>query len=103
MISAAGIPAEQIRGSRTAVFSASMLEDYTRMVTVDPDNIVRTALTGSLVASVIANRVSWYFDLHGPSIHVNTACSSSLAAVDIACKTIQSGDAECVSSTPILT
>ncbi|KAI1806439.1 hypothetical protein F4811DRAFT_510997 [Daldinia bambusicola] len=91
----AGIPAEQIRGSRTAVFSASMLEDYTRMVTVDPDNIERTALTGSLVASVIANRVSWYFDLHGPSIHVNTACSSSLAAVDIACKTIQSGDAEC--------
>ncbi|KAI8964847.1 hypothetical protein F5Y11DRAFT_57289 [Daldinia sp. FL1419] len=91
----AGIPAEQIKGSRTAVFSASMLEDYTRMVTVDPDNIERTALTGSLVASIIANRVSWYFDLHGPSIHVNTACSSSLAAVDVACKTIQSGDAEC--------
>ncbi|KAI1651898.1 uncharacterized protein F4817DRAFT_311507 [Daldinia loculata] len=91
----AGIPAEQIRGSRTAVYSASMLEDYTRMVTVDPDNIERTALTGSLVASIIANRVSWYFDLHGPSIHVNTACSSSLAAVDIACKAIQSGDAEC--------
>lgn len=79
-----------------------MLEDYTRMVTVDPDNIERTALTGSLVASIIANRVSWYFDLHGPSIHVNTACSSSLAAVDIACKAIQSGDAECVSVTPIL-
>ncbi|RSM05543.1 hypothetical protein CDV31_009534 [Fusarium ambrosium] len=91
----AGIPVESLRGSRTAVFSASMVEDYAKMIAMDPDNAERTAVTGSSVACVIPNRISWYFDLRGPSIHVNTACSSSLSAVDMACKTIQSGDATC--------
>ncbi|KAF7558100.1 hypothetical protein G7Z17_g20 [Cylindrodendrum hubeiense] len=91
----AGMPAESLRGSPTAVFSASMLEDYARMTAMDPDNAERTAATSSTVSCVIPNRVSWYFDLRGPSIHVNTACSSSLSAVDIACKTLHSGDASC--------
>ncbi|KAK4033181.1 polyketide synthase [Parachaetomium inaequale] len=91
----AGMPAESLRGSRTAVFSASMLEDYARLAAMDPDNTERTAVTGSTVACVIPNRVSWYFDLRGPSIHVNTACSSALSAVDMACKSLQAGDASC--------
>ncbi|KAJ4322670.1 hypothetical protein N0V84_004695 [Fusarium piperis] len=91
----AGIPVESLRGSRTAVFSASMVEDYAKMIAMDPDNAERTAVTGSSVACVIPNRISWYFDLRGPSIHVNTACSSSLSAVDMACKTIRSGDVTC--------
>ncbi|KAI3574484.1 beta-ketoacyl synthase [Fusarium oxysporum f. sp. albedinis] len=91
----AGLPVESLKGSRTAVFSASMLEDYSRMTAVDPDNLERTAVTGSTVSCIIPNRVSWYFDLHGPSIHVNTACSSSLSAVDMACKALKSGDASC--------
>lgn len=95
---AAGIPVESLKGSRTAVFSASMLEDYMRMSAMDPDNAERTAVTGCTVACVIPNRVSWYFDLQGPSIHCNTACSSSLSAVDMACKSIKAGDATCVSS-----
>ncbi|KAK2611358.1 hypothetical protein N8I77_004702 [Diaporthe amygdali] len=91
----AGIPVESLKGSRTAVFSASMLEDYMRMSAMDPDNAERTAVTGCTVACVIPNRISWYFDLQGPSIHCNTACSSSLSAVDMACKSIKSGDATC--------
>ncbi|KAK3302820.1 polyketide synthase [Chaetomium strumarium] len=91
----AGMPAGSLRGSRTAVFSASMLEDYARMTAMDPGNTERTAVTGSTVASVIPNRVSWYFDLRGPSIHVNTACSSALSAVDMACKSLQAGDSSC--------
>ena len=93
----AGIPVESLKGSRTAVFSATMIEDYSNMVAMDPDNAERTAVTGSAVPCIIPNRISWYFDLRGPSIHVNTACSSSLAAVDMACKTLTSGDASCVS------
>nr|ALQ32849.1 putative polyketide synthase [Fusarium foetens] len=91
----AGLPVESLKGSRTAVFSASMLEDYSRMTAVDPDNLERTAVTGSTVSCIIPNRVSWYFDLRGPSIHVNTACSSSLSAVDMASKALKSGDASC--------
>ncbi|KAJ5671786.1 Acyl transferase/acyl hydrolase/lysophospholipase [Penicillium longicatenatum] len=91
----AGIPIETLRGSRTAVFSASMLEDNARMVAMDAENTERTAATGHSVACVIPNRVSWYFDLRGPSIHVNTACSGSLSAIDMACKNMQSGDSTC--------
>ncbi|KXG50430.1 Acyl transferase/acyl hydrolase/lysophospholipase [Penicillium griseofulvum] len=91
----AGIPVEKLRGSRTAVFSASMLEDNARLVAMDAENTERTAATGSSVACVVPNRVSWYFDLRGPSIHVNTACSGSLSAVDMACKSLRSGDASC--------
>lgn len=98
----AGLPVDSLKGSRTAVFSASMLEDYSRMTAVDPDNLERTAVTGSTVSCIIPNRVSWYFDLRGPSIHVNTACSSSLSAVDMACKALNSGDALCVSHSPPL-
>ncbi|KAI0149675.1 hypothetical protein F4776DRAFT_659576 [Hypoxylon sp. NC0597] len=89
----AGIPAERLRGTRCGVFSASMTDDYKRMIAQDPDNVPRMAVTGTF-ASIIPNRVSWYFDLHGPSIHVDTACSSSLLALDLACQALRNGEAE---------
>ncbi|KAI0133842.1 putative polyketide synthase [Xylariales sp. AK1849] len=88
----AGIPIERLKDSRTAVFSASMTEDWARMVGMDPDNADRTVITGT-VASLIPNRVSFYFGLRGPSIHVDTACSSGLSAIDMACKVLRDGDA----------
>ncbi|KAI1485448.1 hypothetical protein F5X96DRAFT_682809 [Biscogniauxia mediterranea] len=88
----AGIPIENLKGSRTAVFSASMTDDYSRMTARDPENTARAAITGTF-SSILPNRVSWYFDLLGPSVHVDTACSGSLVAVDLACQSIRSGDA----------
>ncbi|KAI1459907.1 hypothetical protein F4805DRAFT_35615 [Annulohypoxylon moriforme] len=88
----AGIPAEQLRGTRCGVFSASMTDDYKRMIAQDPDNVPRMAVTGTF-ASILPNRVSWYFDLHGPSIHVDSACSSSLLALDLACQALRTGEA----------
>lgn len=75
-----------------------MSDDYSRMTAQDPEDHHRMAATGNF-ASIIPNRVSWYFDLHGPSVHVDSACSSSLLAVDMACQAIQSGDATAVSAT----
>lgn len=74
-----------------------MTDDYKRMVAQDPDNAPRMAVTGTF-ASIEANRISWYFDLHGPSVHVDSACSSSLLAVDLACQAIQNGNASAVSN-----
>lgn len=74
-----------------------MLEDYARLMAMDPDNVERTTVTGGTVPCMVPNRISWFFDLRGPSVHVNTACSSGLVAVDMACKTLRSGDASCVS------
>ncbi|KAI1499235.1 hypothetical protein F5X99DRAFT_390720 [Biscogniauxia marginata] len=87
-----GIPVENLKGSRMAVFSASMTDDYSRMAARDPENAARTAITGTF-PSILPNRLSWYFDLLGPSVHVDTACSGSLVAIDLACQSIRSGDA----------
>jgi len=73
-----------------------MSDDYSRMTAQDPEDHPRMAATGTF-ASIIPNRVSWYFDLNGPSVHVDSACSSSLLAVDMACQAIKSGDASAVS------
>lgn len=40
----------------------------------------------------IANRVSYVMDLHGPSIPVDTACSSGLAAIHLACESLKRGE-----------
>ena len=49
--------------------------------------------TGAAV-SLIANRVSYAFDLRGPSLVVDTACSSSLVALDLAARAIGTGQCE---------
>ncbi|KAI0840502.1 hypothetical protein F5Y06DRAFT_294490 [Hypoxylon sp. FL0890] len=88
----AGMTLESLKGSRTAVFEASMSDGYNKMLAKDPDTMPLTACTGTSFA-VRANRVSWYFDLRGPSVHVDTACSGSLVALDLACQAIRNGDA----------
>ncbi|WP_435103186.1 SDR family NAD(P)-dependent oxidoreductase [Arhodomonas sp. AD133] len=40
----------------------------------------------------VANRVSYFFDLHGPSLAVDTACSSSGAAIHLACESLRRGE-----------
>lgn len=44
--------------------------------------------------SSIANRVSYYFNLHGPSIAVDTMCSSSLTSIHLACQSLQNDECE---------
>ncbi|KAK1621893.1 polyketide synthase [Colletotrichum phormii] len=43
---------------------------------------------------VLGNRVSYEFDLHGPSMTVKTGCSSSLVGLDMACQAIRNGDCD---------
>ncbi|MEE9242735.1 MAG: type I polyketide synthase, partial [Mycobacterium sp.] len=57
----------------------------------DLDQVDAWYSTGGAV-SIIANRVSYYFDLRGPSVTIDTACSSSLVAVHLACQSLRSGD-----------
>ncbi|KAI0465689.1 hypothetical protein F4859DRAFT_527822 [Xylaria cf. heliscus] len=87
----AGIPLETIRGSRTAVFAASMSDDYARMHAKDPDSAPRMVIVGT-PPSLLANRISYHFNITGPSVHIDTACSSSTIAVDLACQSLHSGD-----------
>jgi natural product biosynthesis luciferase-like monooxygenase protein/amino acid adenylation domain-containing protein len=42
--------------------------------------------------SIAANRLSYFFDFHGPSVAVDTACSSSLFAIHQACQSLRNGE-----------
>ncbi|BCX46607.1 3-oxoacyl-ACP synthase (polyketide synthase) [Haloferula helveola] len=51
------------------------------------------AATGS-VHSIAANRISYVFNFKGPSVAVDTACSSALVAIHLACESLARGDCE---------
>ncbi|KAK4210095.1 lovastatin diketide synthase LovF, partial [Rhypophila decipiens] len=88
----AGMPVESLRGTKTAVFATTFSDDYTHLSVMDPHDAPPQAATGNS-RSIFANRISWNFDLRGPSVFVDTACSSSVTALDLACQTIRNGDA----------
>ena len=82
---------EQLRGSKTAVYVGMMCDDWTHMVNRDWDLKQTYAATGESRA-VISNRVSYFFDWHGPSMTIDTACSSSLVAVHQGVTALRNGE-----------
>jgi acyl transferase domain-containing protein len=80
---------ERLRGSRTAVFVGISSWDYSLLQTGAHDLTIFDVYSntgGSL--SIAANRISYCLDLRGPSAAVDTACSSALVAVHLACRSI---------------
>lgn len=89
----AQIVPSQIRGSNTAVFVGAASTD---MAMVNSDDVYFSGpytMTGNTL-SIISNRVSYFYDLHGPSMTIDTACSSSLVALNEACKALKNGSAD---------
>ncbi|KAI1828360.1 putative polyketide synthase [Xylaria intraflava] len=89
----AGISMEEASGSRTAVYTGSFGYDYMIQLYRDPEAPPKYAAVG-VGLSMLANRVSWFFNLQGPSVGLDTACSSAATAVDIACQTLRSGSCD---------
>lgn len=87
---AAVVPAA-IKGSGAGVFIGASNGDYSRLV--QEARIVTEAhhATGSSLA-ILANRLSYFFDLSGPSMLIDTACSSSLVALHTAVASIRAGE-----------
>lgn len=95
-ILSAGMPIESIHGSSTAVYTGSFCFDY--MLQLSRDAECAPTYSGlSFGLSMLANRLSWFFDLRGPSISLDSACSSTAMAVDIACQSLRSGSCSMVS------
>ncbi|RFU36270.1 hypothetical protein B7463_g122, partial [Scytalidium lignicola] len=88
----AGIRLEDVVGSRTSCFVGSLSNDYGDNLHKDMEYSTRYHSMGS-VTSILANRISWFFDLKGPSVMLDTACSSSLVAFHLACQSLRSGEA----------
>lgn len=86
----AGYTRQRLSSSRTGVFVGVMYGQYQLLSAENAlagDNLV----FGSSYAS-IANRASYFFNLKGPSIALDTMCSSSLTAIHLACKSILQGE-----------
>ncbi|MFG2877698.1 type I polyketide synthase [Streptomyces sp. NPDC048337] len=88
----AGILPARLRDSRTAVFVGSLRDDYASLVSgLGPQAITQHTMTG-VNRGIIANRVSYHLGLRGPSLTVDTAQSSSLVAVHLACESLRTGE-----------
>lgn len=95
----AGIPPESLAGTLTGVFVGISSSDY---ATLQNSTGSRLQALGRVDAysgvgnafSIAANRLSYVFDLRGPSLAVDTACSSSLVSVHMACESLRQGESD---------
>ena len=76
----AGIVPDTLAGSDTGVFVGVMAHDY-EMRVVTQDAPIDAYFGTGMHPSILANRLSYFFDLHGPSWTAETACSSSFVAL----------------------
>ncbi|MER8097585.1 type I polyketide synthase [Streptomyces goshikiensis] len=90
----AGILPAALRGSRTAVFVGTLRDDYSALLYQYGDKAVTQHSMTGVNRGVIANRVSYHLGLHGPSLTVDSAQSSSLVAVHLACESLRSGESD---------
>lgn len=84
-------------GSKTSVFTGCFTNDWKQLALKDAEQSARHA--GLAEQSLVANRLSWFFNFTGTCFNVDSACSSSLVCVDLACKSLGSDDADMVSPT----
>lgn len=89
----AGQAPERLAGESIGVFVGACASDYENIQYYlrDPKEIDLYVSTGT-ARSVMSGRLSYVFDLRGPSVTIDTACSSSLVAVHLACQSIWSGE-----------
>jgi acyl transferase domain-containing protein/acyl carrier protein/DNA-binding transcriptional regulator YhcF (GntR family) len=86
----AGYSPDTLSRSKTGVFIGASGSDYRLLLEQNHATIESHMGTGNSMA-ILANRISYFFDLRGPSLLIDTACSSSLVAVHEAVQAIRSG------------
>ncbi|RYP51839.1 hypothetical protein DL768_002915 [Monosporascus sp. mg162] len=84
---------DRFSGSRTGVFVGNFTAEHTVIQSRDSDHPRPYATTGSSL-SLLSNRISYIFNLKGPSLTIDTACSSSLYALHLAINAIRNGDCD---------
>ena len=83
----------ELAGRKIGVFVGACHSDYREVLITASDSAEAHAGTGSS-CSMLANRLSYFYDFKGPSLTVDTACSSSLFALQHAVTAIRCGDCE---------
>ena len=90
-LDAAGLGDGRLAGSRTGVFVGAIWHDYADLgsATAGPASAY---LASGRSLNMIANRLSYVLGLHGPSLVIDSACSSSLLAVHLGCQSLAAGE-----------
>ena len=94
-VESAGLPAEQLAGSRTGVFAGLFMSDYAQLNFYSgiPRLVDAYACLGSL-RGLAAGRIAHALGLHGPALQLDTACSSSLLTVHLACQSLRTRECD---------
>ncbi|KAH8645857.1 6-methylsalicylic acid synthase [Tricladium varicosporioides] len=87
----AGIAPQSLAGTNTAVYMGVGTDDYSRLLFEDLADIEAWTGIGTAYCGV-PNRISYLFDLNGPSFAVDAACASSLVAIHNARQALLSGE-----------
>ena len=87
-------PADKAAGSNTGVFVGIGGTDYAKIPSQSPEyyEIIDAHMGTGNALSIASNRVSYVFDLRGPSLSVDTACSSSSLAIHLAVESLRKGE-----------
>ncbi|ERM18799.1 SDR family NAD(P)-dependent oxidoreductase [Brevibacillus laterosporus] len=92
-IEGANYSASTISGSNTGVFIGASGSDYSKLLDRYSDEVqAKYGIATSM--AILSNRISYFYNFHGPSVQIDTACSSSLVAVHQAVTSLQSGECE---------
>ncbi|OPG02444.1 hypothetical protein B1L11_42505 [Microbispora sp. GKU 823] len=89
----AGIRPGDLGGTPASVVIGAMAADYATLVYQQGEAAITRHTLAGLTRGILANRVSYALDLRGPSLTVDTAQSSALVAVHLACESLRSGEA----------
>ena len=87
----AGIFPEDIKGSNTGVYTGTCFTDLHRFFMTGDSQEITGYENSGCAANMMANRLSYFYDLNGPSLNIDTACASSLTALHYAITDLQQG------------
>ncbi|MEA5576032.1 SDR family NAD(P)-dependent oxidoreductase [Anabaena sp. UHCC 0451] len=81
---------QEQHNNKVGVYVGAMYQQY-QALAADP---VQESILSLSSYSAIANRVSYFFDFQGPSMAIDTMCSSSLIAIQLACDSLLKGECQ---------
>jgi acyl transferase domain-containing protein len=89
----AGLTLDDVAGSNTSMYAGAFFRDYQDAQLRDPLTLPRQQMLG-VGAAMAANRLSHFFDLRGPSMAIDTGCSTTLTALHQACQSLRTGESD---------
>jgi acyl transferase domain-containing protein/NADPH:quinone reductase-like Zn-dependent oxidoreductase/ubiquinone/menaquinone biosynthesis C-methylase UbiE/acyl carrier protein len=89
----AGLSLQDLQGSKTAVFAGACFRDYHDSLIRDPETLPQSFMTGN-GGAMASNRISHFFDLRGPSMTVDTGCSTTLTALHLAVQSLRTHESD---------